>query len=45
MDTTLQENPSRTKTVLILVFVAIDIVALLLAAVPQIASIFSMVAN
>ncbi len=45
MDATLQENPSHAKTALILVFVAIDIIGLLFAAAPQIASMLSRIAN
>jgi hypothetical protein len=45
MHATLQENPSCAETALILVFVAIDIIALLLAVTPQIASMLSSIAN
>ncbi len=40
-----EEKLSRIKTALILVFVAIDLLAILLAAIPQIANIVSRIVH
>jgi hypothetical protein len=45
MTTTVQKPLTRIKTILILVFVAIDMIAVSLVAIPLIASILGRIAN